>query len=106
MKGVRKLSLFSSEARSLLTDPLLSIDGITFQILEQGSRDSEPKVEEEEESLGTASAAAHCNSCHVTFTDRGEQVKREERQTVLMSLHICRWNITSWIGTVTISKGN
>lgn len=72
LKGLRKrLSLFSKEAKSILTDAASSsclVNNDTHQ-LESLSVARTEKQEEEE-----TSNSVQCSSCRVTFSDREEQV--------------------------------
>ena len=87
-KGVKKVSLFSAEAVSLLTDENLQVRPGNEKLLI--IEEQETKVDEE---ITRIISDIQCTSCHVTFANREEQVYI---YNVLCDCHIIilfRWNI-------------
>lgn len=66
LKGVKKLSLFSSEAVSILTNDQLKFESSYKQLTLE---DTDEAIEYQ-----TNQSSVYCTSCHVTFADRDEQV--------------------------------
>ncbi|CAI7990448.1 Ankyrin repeat and zinc finger domain-containing protein 1 [Geodia barretti] len=74
--GLRSVSLFSPQARGVLSSSSLRLSGsspaaaITEDTANGGTSDVSGSVAEEVR----GATASECNSCHVTFADRAEQV--------------------------------
>lgn len=71
-KGVKKISIFSGEGVSLLSQDIQmwSSEGETERCIFEPENE---RTERQSRSVPTSSTV-QCTSCHTTFTDRGEQV--------------------------------
>ncbi|XP_019849233.1 PREDICTED: ankyrin repeat and zinc finger domain-containing protein 1-like [Amphimedon queenslandica] len=75
LKGTRKrLSLFSKEAKTILTEAASSYSLLTSDQSPDQLGDLSVKEIEKEEVEEEATNSVQCSSCHVTFSDREEQV--------------------------------
>lgn len=71
IKGTKKVSLFSTEAKSLLSNISLSHSGHHFN--EEGEIPHQREVTTVHD-VTMDTTTGQCNSCHMTFIDREDQV--------------------------------